>query len=309
MSKEELVRALQEPGEHLILGGGSNVLFVADHLDRHVLHMDITGKEIVDELPGRVLVEFGAGENWHQSVLWSLEEEYTGLENLSLIPGTMGAAPIQNIGAYGVELQSCLHSVMALDLDTGEYIEIPASDMGLGYRQSHFKGKWKGKYIITEVYLWLYQESELSLSYGAIRQQLERDGIADPDARDVSNAVIAIRQSKLPDPAEIGNTGSFFKNPIIPRSHYDQLLSTYPDLPSYPVDEENCKVPAGWLIDRAGWKGYRRGDIGVHERQALVLVNYGEGTGADIYQLSSDIISDIVECYDIELEREVNLIF
>ena len=249
----------------------------------------------------------GAGENWHEFVLHAIENQWAGIENLSLIPGNVGASPMQNIGAYGVEIKDVFHSLRAYHLPTGEVHTFKHSDCEFGYRESVFKRKYKGQYVILSVTYRLLKKPNLSLDYGAIKAELERMKVATPDISSVSQAVINIRQSKLPDPKVIGNAGSFFKNPVIDKSEFEELKMKYPDMASYPVSEEQVKVAAGWLIDKAGWKGRRFDKYGVHERQALVLVNYGGAVGMDIYNLSEEIMEDIYEKFGIHLEREVNV--
>ena len=290
-----------------ILGGGSNVLLAKDYPGL-VLQMNIKGKAAVSEDEQEVIVKIGAGENWHELVLWSLENNWSGIENLSLIPGTVGAAPIQNIGAYGVELSDVLEKVEGLFLADASPFALAAEDCRLGYRNSIFKNEWKGKVLITQVYLRLQKKYKPNISYGAIQDILKERGITAPTAKDVSDAVIHIRQSKLPDPKELGNAGSFFKNPIIPIAQFETLQQKFPKVPHYPAGEGLVKVPAGWLIEQAGWKGKRVGETGSHAKQALVLVNYGKASGAEIYQLSEDILLSVKKQFDILLEREVTVI-
>lgn len=287
-----------------LLGGGSNILFREDPKE-FIVWNQLKGIRKIKEDSDYVWIEAAAGEVWHDLVLWCIEKGYAGIENLSLIPGSVGAAPIQNIGAYGVELKDVFYELDAMHLQTEELRTFDAKACQFGYRNSVFKQELKGQYCITAVRLQLYKQAQFNTSYGAIQAQLGDQALT---LRNLSNAVIAIRQSKLPDPREIGNAGSFFKNPIIARRVYEQLLEAYPTLPSYPVeDEEYVKVPAAWLIDKAGWKGKRQGATGVHEKQALVLVNYGSARGADIWNLAMDIQADILEKYGIQLEAEVNL--
>lgn len=293
--------------KHLILGGGSNVLLRED-FDGAVVLNRIGGFEVIREDDDTVQIRVGAGENWHETVLRTVEMGWGGLENLSLIPGSVGAAPMQNIGAYGVEIKSCFIQLQAVHLESGKVKVFTNKDCEFGYRESIFKRAEKGKYIIVNVDFELQKNPVFHIEYGAIRAKLEEMGVEKLSVKSISDAVIAIRKSKLPNPKEIGNSGSFFKNPVISMEHYNRLKKEYSELPSYPVDNHNVKVPAGWLIDQAGWKGYREGDIGVHKNQALVLVNYGSGNGADVYKLSEKIISDIQDRYGIELEREVNVI-
>ena len=289
----------------LILGGGSNMLFTKD-FEGLVLHNQIKGIQILEESATEVLVEVGGGEVWHEFVLWSLQQNYGGIENLSLIPGSVGAAPIQNIGAYGVELKDVFHNLEAIHVETGVARTFTALDCQFGYRDSIFKQALKGQYFITKVVLRLSKEHQLNVSYGAIQKVLEASN-APLSIQSISNAVIQIRQQKLPDPKEIGNSGSFFKNPIIPKSKCALLKAKHPNMPTYPVNEQEVKLAAGWLIDQLGWKGYRQGDAGVHKNQALVLVNYNQAQGQEIWALAQKIQTSVLEAYDIVLEPEVNV--
>lgn len=291
----------------MVLGGGSNVLFTRNWLGL-VVHMAIPGIEIISESVDQVQVGVGAGENWHQFVLWAVNKGYGGIENLSLIPGTVGAAPMQNIGAYGVEIKDVFHSLEALELKTGKVVRFYKEDCSFGYRYSIFKGDQKGNYIITKVYFTLNKQPEVNTSYGAIGTVLNEKGIDKPTIKDVSQAVIEIRQSKLPDPAEIGNAGSFFKNPVIEKAHFEALEALYPEIPHYTLSADEEKIPAAWLIEKCGWKGYRDGEIGVHDKQALVLVNHGAGKGMDIRKLSMEIMRTVNKEFQIELEPEVNMV-
>ncbi|AWV88729.1 UDP-N-acetylmuramate dehydrogenase [Bradymonas sediminis] len=308
-SVEALRALLSDVGERelLILGGGSNMLFVRDFQGVTLRNL-ITGIERVDEDKDSVVLNVGAGENWHEFVLFAIAQGLGGVENLSLIPGSVGASPIQNIGAYGVEIKDVFESLEAVEIATGAARTFDLDACDFGYRDSIFKRELRGKYVITSVSFRLSKAPVLNTSYGTIEQELAARQIAQPTIKNVSDAVIAIRRSKLPDPAEIGNGGSFFKNPIIPHAQFLALKKRFEEMPSYPVDEDSVKVPAGWLIDQAGWKGKTFGACGVHKRQALVLVNYGDATGAEIYALSERIIDDIFERYGIRLEREVNMI-
>lgn len=308
-SIEELRKLLAEVKDQqlLVLGGGSNMLFRKDY-EGITIKNEITGISVIEENEESVLLKVGAGEVWHNFVLYSIEHNLGGIENLSLIPGSVGASPMQNIGAYGVEIKDVFDSLEAIEIATGELHTFSHQDCQFGYRESVFKKELKGKYIIVSVSYKLSKQPKLNTSYGAINSELATRGITQPSIKDVSDVVIAIRQSKLPDPKEIGNAGSFFKNPVIPKSHYIALQKTYENIPSYPVSEDTVKVPAGWLIDNAGWKGKTIGEYGVHKNQALVLVNYGKANGNDIFQLSEDIIADIYKRYQIKLEREVNII-
>lgn len=291
----------------MILGGGSNVLFTRNWLGL-IVHMGILGIEVVDESDEQVQVAIGAGVIWHQLVMWAVENGYGGIENLSLIPGTVGAAPMQNIGAYGVELKDIFHSLEALELKTGKIVRFYREDCSFGYRYSIFKGEQEGKYIITKVFLTLGKHPILNTNYGAIKQTLTDLNIATPTIKDVSQAVINIRQSKLPDPDEIGNAGSFFRNPIIEKAHYEALDALYPDIPHYDLGNKEVKIPAAWLIEKCGWKGHQQGEIGVHDKQALVLVNHGFGKGMDIRKLSIEIQRSVEKEFQIELKAEVNMV-
>lgn len=295
-------------GPLLVLGGGSNVLFT-QNVTGLVVCMEMKGKRIVQENGDELVLEVAAGEDWHGLVEYTMEQDWGGLENLSLIPGKVGAAPIQNIGAYGVELRDRFVYLDYFHLATGEVQRFTAAECAFGYRDSIFKRELKGQGIILRVALRLSQRNHvLNTSYGAIGKELEQRGITAPTIQDVSQVVIDIRRSKLPDPAEIGNSGSFFKNPELPNAQFEALKADYPDLPGYVVSETVTKVPAAWLIDRAGWKGQTFGNYGVHKRQALVLVNYGGARGQDIYDLSQRILESVRDKYGVELEREVNVI-
>ncbi len=291
----------------LILGGGSNLL-LTQNFHGLVLKNNLKGIEVLEETDELVLIKAGAGENWHQFVLTCVKAGFGGIENLSLIPGTVGAAPMQNIGAYGVEIKDVFFSLEALNLETLEKEIFDNHTCKFGYRESIFKHEAKGKYMITSVVFRLQKFPKLHLEYGAIKDTLKEMGVENPGIKEVSDAVIQIRQSKLPDPAEIGNSGSFFKNPEIYLDHFEKLKSEFPGIPSYPIDEKTVKVPAGWLIEQAGWKGKKINNIGVHKKQALVLVNYGGGNGNEIKELSQNIQADIFEKFGINLHAEVNII-
>lgn len=308
-SEKELIDLLESLKNEklLILGGGSNILFKGD-FDGTILLNRIKGIEILEENDEEVVVKVGAGEVWHDFVLHTIEKGWGGIENLSLIPGKVGASPMQNIGAYGVEIKDTFVSLNAVEIATGNIRTFNKEECQFGYRESVFKRKLKNQYVITSVSYRLSKCPVVNTKYGAIEAELEKRNIQNPTIKDVSDAVIAIRESKLPNPKVIGNGGSFFKNPIIDIEHFNRIKKVHPNIPSYPVDETKIKVPAGWLIDQAGWKGKRFGDCGVHKDQALVLVNYGNATGTEIYELSENIIKDIHQRFDIQLEREVNLI-
>lgn len=303
----ELQEVIKEEKDIFILGGGSNMLLTED-INKLVVHVNIKGKS-VDANKEHLEVTANAGEDWHEFVLWCLKLNYGGLENLSLIPGNVGSSPIQNIGAYGVEVKDLITKVTTLDIETNKIKEFTNEECNFGYRNSIFKNKLKNKVIITSVTFRLSPDHhKLNTSYGAIETELAAQNISRPTIQDISNAVIKIRQSKLPDPKKIGNSGSFFKNPVISREHFENLQKEYPAIPSYPVSDSEVKVPAGWLIEQAGFKGKRFGQYGVHEKQALVLVNYGDADGKDIYELALTIRKTIKEKYQIDLEIEVNII-
>lgn len=293
--------------QKFFLGGGSNMLLTKD-IEALVVHLDLKGKKIISQSATEVLVESQAGENWHQFVLWTLKNEFGGLESLSLIPGNVGTSPIQNIGAYGVELKDTFHSCKALNLETLEIETFLKSECEFGYRNSIFKQKAKGRYIITSVVFSLsINAHKLHTNYGAIASELEHMGIKQPSIHDISKAVIAIRESKLPNPKEIGNSGSFFKNPIISKTAFLKLQFNFPKAPHYIISETEVKVPAGWLIEHAGFKGKTFGNYGVHNKQALVLVNYGGAKGSEILALSELIQKTITRIFNIKIEAEVNI--
>lgn len=291
----------------LVLGGGSNVL-LTKHFDGLVLKNEIKGIELVEENDDFVVLKSGAGEVWHDFVLHCIDHGYAGVENLSLIPGSVGASPMQNIGAYGVEIKNVFEKLEAFEIATGEIHTFDNAACEFGYRESVFKRKLKGKYIITHVYFRLSKKINLNTTYGAIETELKSKGILNPNIKDVSDAVIAIRKSKLPDPAQIGNAGSFFKNPVVETAVFEKIKSEYPTVPSYPVSAGFVKMPAGWLIETAGWKGKTIDNYGVHKLQALVLVNYGGATGVQLFDLSTAILKDVFDKFGILLDREVNII-
>lgn len=294
--------------QKFILGGGSNMLLTKD-IDALVIHVNLKGREVLTQTETEVLVKANAGENWHEFVLWCLENNFGGLENLSLIPGNVGTSPIQNIGAYGVELKDTFHACEALNLKTLELETFSNRDCKFDYRNSIFKQDAKGQYIILSVIFKLTTKNHLlRTNYGAISSELERMNISNPTIQDVSKAVISIRQSKLPDPKEIGNSGSFFKNPIISKDEFLKLQDNFPNAPHYEVSENEVKVPAGWLIETAGFKGKTLGNYGVHKKQALVLVNYGGASGDDILKLSQLIQATVLRLFNITLEAEVNIV-
>ena len=291
----------------MILGGGSNTLFTRD-FDGYILRNEIKGIEKTSEDEDHVYLRVGAGENWHGFVEYCISQGYAGIENLALIPGFTGASPMQNIGAYGVEIRDVFHRLDAFHLHDREMVSFAAKDCEFGYRESVFKRKFKGLFAISHVEFRLNKKPVFNTRYGAIEQELEKMQVKEPSIRAIADAVINIRRSKLPDPAVIGNAGSFFKNPEIPLEKFEVLKSKFPGIIGYPVDNNRIKLAAGWLIEHAGWKGYREGNAGVHDKQALVLVNYGGAKGSDIYALSSKIIDSIRDRYNVELEREVNIV-
>ena len=308
-STSELVKTLAEINqkELLILGGGSNVLFMND-IKGTVLLNKLEGISVVDENEGHVWVKAGGGVNWHEFVLHCIHQNWAGIENLSLIPGSVGAAPMQNIGAYGVETKDVFHELEAIEISTGKIITFSNSDCQFGYRESVFKRALKGQYLISSVIFKLDKKPTFKTSYGAITNELENMKVTKLSIQAISNAVINIRQSKLPDPKVTGNAGSFFKNPVVPISLAENIKKEYPEAAAYPVDNNSMKLAAGWLIDKAGWKGKTYGNYGVHSKQALVLVNYGGATGQNIYDLSTEILADINSKFGVELEREVNIV-
>ena len=306
---EELRALLSHRGKEeklLILGGGSNVLLTED-FEGLVIRNEIKGFEVISEDENTVDIKVGAGEVWHDFVLQSIEKGYGGVENLSLIPGSVGASPMQNIGAYGVEIKDVFVSLEAYHIESGEVHTFDKEACQFGYRESVFKRRLKGQYIIVSVTYRLTKTHSLNTSYGAIEAELKERGITNPTIKDVSDAVIAIRQSKLPDPKEIGNAGSFFKNPVVEKSVLVSIQEKHENVPNYPAGDK-VKLAAGWLIEQAGWKGKTFDTFGVHKKQALVLVNYGGSKGQSILDLSTQIIADVQAKFGVQLEREVNII-
>ena len=294
--------------KHLFLGGGSNLLLTKD-VDALVVKIQMNGIEVLDEDADHVWVKAGAGVVWHDFVCYAVDHQWAGVENLSLIPGTIGASPMQNIGAYGVEIKDTFDHLDALNLATMQVERFDAARCAFGYRESFFKHAGKGQYLIASVSFRLHKNAQPDTSYGAIQSVLKEKGIENPSIRDVADAVIEIRESKLPNPKEIGNSGSFFKNPTVSASEAFRLMAAYPGIPNYPVEgSTDVKFPAGWLIEQAGWKGYRSGDAGVHAKQALVLVNYGKAKGGEIQALSEQIKKSILDKFGINLETEVNIL-
>ncbi len=294
--------------DFFILGGGSNILLTKD-IDKLVIQLNLKGISIIEESDDFFIVEAMAGEVWHEFVQFTLKNNFGGLENLSLIPGNVGTSPMQNIGAYGIEIKDSFYSCKALNLETFEIETFYKEDCNFGYRESVFKNELKGKYIILSVQFKLTKQNhKLHIDYGAIKQELEKMQITNPTIQDVSKAVIQIRESKLPNPKEIGNSGSFFKNPVITKTQFEALLETNPNVPHYAVSENEIKIPAGWLIEQAGFKGERFGDAGVHKNQALVLVNYGNATGSEILAVAHQIQTKVNELFKINIIPEVNII-
>ena len=291
----------------LILGGGSNILFTKD-FDGLVILNNIKGKEIIDQNQKSIFLKIGAGENWHELVMYCVDNGWGGIENLSLIPGNTGTAPMQNIGAYGVEIKETFVELEALEISSGKIVKFNNSDCEFGYRESVFKNKIKNQYIILNITLELMKNPVININYGDVKAILETQNIKNPAIKEVSNAIISIRQSKLPDPKKIGNSGSFFKNPIVSLNQLELIKKKYPNVVNYEINENEFKIAAGWLIEKAEWKGKKFNNYGVHEKQALVLVNYGLANGMEIFDLSEKIILDIKDKFGITLEREVNII-
>jgi len=291
-----------------ILGGGSNMLLTQD-IDALVIHVDLKGKRIIREDDDFVWVESQVGENWHEFVLWTIDQNFGGLENMSLIPGNVGTTPVQNIGAYGTEIKDTFFSCEAMTIENQKMRTFTKAECHFGYRESIFKNEAKDQYIITSVIFKLTKRNhKINISYGDISGELAKNNITIPTLKDVSNAVIAIRQSKLPDPKELGNSGSFFKNPILLKKDFEKIHLQFPEMKYYEISESEVKVPAGWLIEQAGFKGKRFGDAGIHKNQALVLVNYGNATGKEILDVSKNIQETIFRIFGIHIDAEVNVI-
>lgn len=295
--------------DFLILGGGSNLLLTED-FKGIVIHNNIEGKEVIEEDEEFYFLKVGAGENWHELVMYCVEKNYAGMENLSLIPGNVGASPMQNIGAYGVEVKDLITEVEAIELATGKIKIFKNEECDFDYRSSIFKTSHKNQFFISTVTFKLLKKPSFKTDYGAIKTELEKQGITEDqlNIKAISNAVIAIRKSKLPDPKEIGNSGSFFKNPIIATEKFEYLKKKFKTMPAYKLPAGGYKLAAGWLIENTGWKGYTEGNYGVHKNQALVLVNYGGAKGLDIYDLSERILLSVEKKFRVKLEREVNII-
>ena len=308
-SLDQLQTIIDNYKDVFILSGGSNVLLTKD-ISKPVIHLNIQGKSVTKTHNDNLIhVKAMAGENWHEFVLWTIERNYGGLENLSLIPGNVGTSPMQNIGAYGVEIKDVFYKLEALEIATGKIKTFYKEDCNFGYRESVFKNILKGKYIIVSVTFQLTKKQHnLNTSYGAIQDALEKEQIKNPGIKDISNVIIAIRESKLPNPKKIGNSGSFFKNPVVSIDLFKELEKKYPNMPFYKISDKTIKIPAGWLIEQCGFKGKRFGDAGVHKNQALVLVNYGNATGNEILDLAKKILQTITDQFGIDLEMEVNII-
>ena len=304
----ELQQLLKVEKDFFLISGGSNMLLTRD-IEKLVIHINTKGISIDKEDDNFVYLTVNSGENWHDFVLWCVSQNYGGIENLSLIPGNVGTCPIQNIGAYGVEVKDTITVVEGLEVASGKILTFSNKDCKFGYRNSIFKNTHKRKIIITSVGFKLTKKNhQLNTSYGAIETHLISNKITNPTLKDISDAVISIRKSKLPDPKEIGNSGSFFKNPVIPMSQFLKLKKEHPTIPSYLVSDTEIKVPAGWLIEQSGFKGKRFGDAGVHHKQALVIVNYRNASGQDIYELAKKIKQTVQKKFKISLEIEVNII-
>ena len=309
-SVQDLKTILQEnqSQKKFILGGGSNMLLTKD-IDALVIHIDLKGKKIIKENNDFVWVEGQAGESWHEFVLWTIDQNFGGLENMSLIPGNVGTTPVQNIGAYGTEIKDTFASCEAMTIESQEMRTFTKEECRFGYRESIFKNEAKNQYVITSVVFKLTKiNHKINTSYGDISSELAKNNITIPTLKDISNAVIAIRQSKLPDPKELGNSGSFFKNPILLKSDFEKIQQQFPEIKYFDISKTEVKVPAGWLIEKAGFKGKRFGDAGIHKNQALVLVNYGNATGQEILNVSKDIQETIFKKFGIHIEAEVNVI-
>ena len=310
-----LQKILAQEKNIFLLSGGSNML-LTQNINKLVVYINIKGISVDFENKNEVLLTVNSGENWHEFVVWCISQNYGGLENLSLIPGHVGTSPIQNIGAYGVEVRDVITKVEAIDISTSKRIEFSNADCAFGYRNSIFKNELKEKIVITSVRFKLTKKNHhLNTNYGAIEKELAIRKISNPTIKDISDIVINIRQAKLPDPKKIGNSGSFFKNPIISLKQFKKLQEKYPNIPFYKIPSSkkedaayNYKIPAGWLIETAGFKGKRYGDCGIHENQALVLVNFDKASGKDIYMLAKNIQETILSIFEITLDIEVNII-
>jgi UDP-N-acetylmuramate dehydrogenase len=296
----------QNKTQFLIIGSGSNILFT-NNFNGIVAKMEIMGIKKLNENSTDVILEVGAGENWHHFVMYCVQKGWGGIENLSLIPGTVGASPIQNIGAYGVEVKECIETIIAFDVIKNKFITLSNDDCAFTYRNSLFKKK-PNRYIITQIQFKLKKQPLLKTDYGVIREVLHDKNIKNPSLSDISNAIIQIRSAKLPDPLKIGNAGSFFKNPTVSIEKYNSLKAQFPKLIAFPISDFEYKIAAGWLIEACGWKGVRKGNVGCYDKQALVIVSYGIQSGIEVYQFSSQIIQSVLEKFNIQLEREVNIV-
>ena len=306
-SMETIEKSIQWAKEknipYLILGAGSNILFTKT-FEGLVLKMEIMGIKKLKETPSEIILEVGAGENWHHFVSYCVQKGWGGVENLSLIPGTVGAAPIQNIGAYGVEAKDAIASVTAYDTQSAQFITLQNSECGFGYRTSLFKNE-KDRYIISSVQFVLQKQPIFRTEYGAIKEVLHQKNNKQPSVEAISSAVIQIRSEKLPDPKKLGNAGSFFKNPTITKDLFEVLVAKYPKMIAYPITDDTYKIAAGWLIEACGWKGIQKGSVGCYEKQSLVIVHYNNGPGMEIYNFSEEIIQSVLTKFEILLEREV----
>lgn len=290
-----------------ILGGGSNIL-LTKNIERLVLKNEIKGIDLIREDENYVYVKSGAGENWHSFVQYCLQRNWAGVENLSLIPGNVGAGPMQNIGAYGVELKEVFYELEAFNIKEQKVYTFTVNDCAFGYRESVFKTKYKNRFIILSVTFCLHKKPTFNISYGAIKEELEKMNVHQLSIQSISQAVINIRSSKLPDPAKIGNAGSFFKNPSVAKNIFNDLKIKFPNIIGYENNDGTMKLAAGWLIEQCGWKGFRKGDAGCNDKQALVLINFGNATGKEIYDLSEEILQSVKNKFGVSLEREVNII-
>ncbi|ANQ48485.1 UDP-N-acetylmuramate dehydrogenase [Flammeovirga sp. MY04] len=307
-SENELVEILKEqPKKFLLLGGGSNILFTQD-FEGLIIKNEIPGFEVINETDEYVDLQIGAGENWHETVMKTVQKGWQGIENLALIPGTVGAAPIQNIGAYGVEAKDVILSVDFINHDNLEKTTFSKEECNFGYRNSIFKHDLKGKASITSIKIRLSKKWKFNTSYGAINDKILEKNIKELTPDSLANIIIEIRNSKLPDPKVIGNCGSFFKNPVISKLEADKIISNYPSAPHYVIDENHTKIPAGWLIEQSGWKGKIKGNVGTYSKQALVLINNGGATGEEAWDLAMTIKRDVFTKFGIEIEPEVNII-
>jgi UDP-N-acetylmuramate dehydrogenase len=301
-------QSIFKANKHFILGGGSNCVFVHD-FDGLVIKIETHGIEVIREAGDEIWVKVASGEVWHDLVMYCLSKNWGGIENLSLIPGTVGAAPIQNIGAYGVEVKDLIECVDGIDLHNGDEHTFNNTECKFSYRESIFKHEWSKNIFISSITLRLRTKNHfINASYGALKEQLTKQHSTAPTIHNISQCVIDVRRSKLPDPAQLGNAGSFFKNPIIPKDHFKKLQALHPEIPNYLIDNQFVKVPAGWLIEQTGWKGKRLEHVGVHHQQALVIINHHDASGEEIFNLSQQIIHDVKEKFDIQLTREVNII-